>query len=114
MKTTLITTIAIATVLLAGAAMAGDFHPILDADYLGYLGTDETVAAQLDLTNPGPHFDADLDDTIPTAVSTVVSASFHLLADADILSGQDAVCVEESNAVATAGNTSYTVICANH
>ena len=60
MKTTLITTIALVSLLLAGAAFAQDFHPILDADYLGDLGANDATTV-LDDMNPGPHFDADWD-----------------------------------------------------
>ncbi len=101
MKTNLITTIAIATLLLAGAASAQDFHPILDADYLGGQGVDETVGAQLNLDNPGPHFDADWDGEGLTGASALVTASFHGLLDADILAGQDAVCTAENAKVAS-------------
>ncbi len=99
MKTTLITTIAVATLLLAGAAFAQDFHPILDADYLSGQGNDEFVGAELSFDNPGPHSDADWDGEGLTGASTLVSACFHDLLGADILSGQNAVCNTEIAAV---------------
>ncbi len=99
MKTTLITTIAVATLLLAGAASAQDFHPILDADYLSGQGIDEIVGAQLNLDNFGPHSDADWDGEGMIGASTLVSACFHDLLGADILGGQAAVCNAEIAAV---------------
>ncbi len=101
MKATLITSIAVATLLLAGAAVAQDFHPILDADYLGELGTDETVAGQLDLNSPGPHFDSELGGESLTAGSNLAAGSFHDLLDADILGTEGPVCNGEAVAVAT-------------
>ena len=102
MKTTLITTIAVATLLLAGAASAQDFHPILDADYLSGQGIDEIVGAQLNLDNFGPHSDADWDGEGMIGASTLVSACFHDLLGADILGGQEAVCTADIATVVSA------------
>lgn len=88
MKTTLVTTIALASLLLSGAAVAQEFHPILDADYLGYLGPNEE-ATVLDTSNPGPHFDADRGGPALTAEDSpeLVVATFDPLLDADFLGG---------------------------
>ena len=88
MKTTLITTIALVSLLLAGAAFAQDFHPILDADYLGDLGANDATTV-LDDMNPGPHFDADWDGPALNAADSpvLVVATFDPLLDADFLGG---------------------------
>ena len=96
MKTTLMTSIAVATLLLAGAAVAQDFHPILDADYLGESGTDATVAGRLDLNNPGPHSDSELDSSGSANASRLVDGNFHTLLEADILGSQGAACNGEA------------------
>ena len=88
MKTlNLIAIVITAAALLAGAAVAQDFDPIRDADYIGYPDTDTAFAGHLAQLPAGPHSDAEWDGPLGQGgvTSVLVAASFDPIRDADFL-----------------------------
>lgn len=91
-----------ATALLAGAALALDFDPILDADYIGYPDGDTAFAGHLAALPAGPLSDAEWDGPLGEAgmTSVLVAATFDPILDADFLDTSGYVA--RSDAVAMA------------
>ncbi len=86
-KLSLFATIVAAAALLAGAAIAQDFDPIADAEYIGYPDTDTAFAGRLAPMTPGPHSDAEWDEVAwgPGDRTVLVAATFDPFTDVEFL-----------------------------
>ena len=101
-KLNLIAILVTATALLAGTALAQDFDPNRDADYIGYPDGDTALAGHLAALPGGPLSDAEWDGPLgETGVTAVlVAASFDPLLDADFLDTTGYMAAGDALAVA--------------